>query len=180
MSKFKMITLCGSVKFKDEFKKIQGELTLKGYIVLSRVFSDFKSNETLDLDTVKMLSSMHYEKIKMSKEIFVINKDDYIDEDTLKHINFAKKYNKIISYLNPIKTNESSLSEEITDAQKYAIDIIERYYDIYDAYDGNFKFEGKTKEEAREFISKYYDEAKREMRWQQDVTHALVDPWGNS
>ena len=32
---YKVITLCGSTKFKDEFFKAQKELTLKGNIVIS-------------------------------------------------------------------------------------------------------------------------------------------------
>ena len=31
--KYKIVTLCGSTRFKDEFLKVQKELTLKGYIV---------------------------------------------------------------------------------------------------------------------------------------------------
>lgn len=32
---YKIITLCGSTKFKDEFLKAQKDLTLKGNIVIS-------------------------------------------------------------------------------------------------------------------------------------------------
>ena len=32
---YKVVTLCGSTRFKDEFMKAQKELTLKGYIVIS-------------------------------------------------------------------------------------------------------------------------------------------------
>lgn len=32
---YKIITLCGSTKFKDEFLKVQKDLTLKGNIVIS-------------------------------------------------------------------------------------------------------------------------------------------------
>ena len=32
---YKIITLCGSTKFKDEFQMIQKKLTLDGYIVIS-------------------------------------------------------------------------------------------------------------------------------------------------
>ena len=35
VSKYKVITLCGSTRFKDEFIKVQKELTLKGNIVIS-------------------------------------------------------------------------------------------------------------------------------------------------
>ena len=32
---YKVITLCGSTRFKDEFMKVQKDLTLKGNIVIS-------------------------------------------------------------------------------------------------------------------------------------------------
>jgi len=35
VGKYKVVTLCGSTKFKDQFMKAQKELTLKGYIVIS-------------------------------------------------------------------------------------------------------------------------------------------------
>lgn len=38
--KYKIVTLCGSTRFKDEFLKVQKELTLKGYIVNSVGLSD--------------------------------------------------------------------------------------------------------------------------------------------
>ena len=34
-SKYKVVTLCGSTKFKKEFMEVQKELTLKGNIVIS-------------------------------------------------------------------------------------------------------------------------------------------------
>lgn len=35
VGKYKVITLCGSTRFKDDFIKVQKELTLKGNIVIS-------------------------------------------------------------------------------------------------------------------------------------------------
>ena len=32
---FKIVTLCGSIRFKDDFIKAQNELTLQGNIVIS-------------------------------------------------------------------------------------------------------------------------------------------------
>lgn len=48
---------------------------------------------------------------------------------------------------------------DITKKQWYAIGVIEKYYSPYE----DLKFEGNTREEATEFISKYYDEAKKGM-----------------
>ena len=35
VGKYKVVTLCGSTRFRDEFMKAQKDLTLKGYIVIS-------------------------------------------------------------------------------------------------------------------------------------------------
>ena len=32
---YKIVTLCGSTRFKDQFQKVQKRLTLEGYIVIS-------------------------------------------------------------------------------------------------------------------------------------------------
>ena len=34
IGKYKIITLCGSTRFKDEFLKVQKQLTLEGNIVI--------------------------------------------------------------------------------------------------------------------------------------------------
>ena len=42
MSKYKIVTLVGSTKFKDDFIKVKEQLTLQGFIVLSLgVFSQY-------------------------------------------------------------------------------------------------------------------------------------------
>ena len=44
--KYKVITLCGSIKFKEEFLKIQEKLTLNGNIVLTpNFFQSIKKEE---------------------------------------------------------------------------------------------------------------------------------------
>ena len=103
MRKFKVITLCGSTKFKEEFIKIQNELTLKGIIVISLgVFS--KDNESIKLtkEDEEMLREMHKQKIIMSDEIFVINKNGYIGDNTANEIAFARQQGKLIKYLEPL------------------------------------------------------------------------------
>ena len=35
---YKVVTLCGSTRFKDQFMEIQQKLTLEGYIVISVAF----------------------------------------------------------------------------------------------------------------------------------------------
>ena len=71
MHEYKIITICGSIKFKDEFMKVQEKLTLDGNIVLTPNFFYNIKKENIDEKTKKMLDEMHKQKIDMSDEIGV-------------------------------------------------------------------------------------------------------------
>ena len=47
----------------------------------------------------KLLDDIHKRKIDMSDEIYVINKGGYIGESTRSEIEYAKKKNKIVNYM---------------------------------------------------------------------------------
>lgn len=104
---YKVITLCGSTRFKDEFMKAQKDLTLKGNIVISvGLFShsgDDEVWENMDEGTLtktkEMLVDMHKRKIDMADEIFVINVDGYIGDSTKSEIEYAIKTGKKVNYL---------------------------------------------------------------------------------
>lgn len=100
MKKYKVITLCGSTKFKDEFIKVQKDLTLKGNIVITvGLFGHSGDKEALNELTNEMLINMHRQRIDMADEIFVINKNGYIGENTLSEIEYARTKGKVIKYL---------------------------------------------------------------------------------
>ena len=97
---YKVITLCGSTKFIDEFLQVQKDLTLKGNIVISvGLFGHSGDNEVWTEGTKEMLDDMHKRKIDMADEIFVINVNGYIGESTKSEIEYALKTNKKINYL---------------------------------------------------------------------------------
>ena len=110
VGKYKVITLCGSTKFKEEFMKAQKDLTLKGNIVISvGLFGhsgDSEVWENMDEGTLtktkEMLDDMHKRKIDMADEIFVINVGGYIGESTKSEIKYAKNTGKKIHYLEEI------------------------------------------------------------------------------
>ena len=103
MHEYKIIALCGSIKFKDEFMKIQEKLTLDGNIVLTPNFFNNIKKEDIDEKTKKMLDEMHKQKIDMSDEIYVINVGRYIGESTKNEIEYAKAEGKKIDYLECIR-----------------------------------------------------------------------------
>lgn len=100
--KMKVITLCGSTKFKDEFVKANEELTLQGNIVISVGLFGHADNKyaTILTDEVKtMLDEIHKRKIDLSDGIFVINVGGYIGNSTKSEIEYAIKTGKTINYL---------------------------------------------------------------------------------
>ncbi len=105
--KYKVITLCGSTRFKDEFMRAQKQLTLAGNIVISvGLFGhsgDDEVWENMDEGTLtktkEMLDDMHKRKIDMADEIFVINPGGYIGESTASEISYARRTGKTVHYL---------------------------------------------------------------------------------
>ena len=107
IDKYKVITLCGSTRFKDEFMEAQKRLTLEGNIVISvGLFGhsgDSEVWENMDEGTLtktkEMLDDMHKRKIDMADEIFVINVGGYIGESTRSEIEYALQTGKGVRYL---------------------------------------------------------------------------------
>jgi hypothetical protein len=107
VGKYKVITLCGSIRFKDEFMGVQKRLTLERNIVISvGLFGhsgDSEVWEGMSEDTLTktkiMLDDMHKRKIDMADGIFVINVGGYIGESTRSEIEYAQKTGKTVRYL---------------------------------------------------------------------------------
>ena len=100
IGKYKVITLCGSTRFKDAFLEAQKQLTLKGNIVISvGLFGHSGDNEVWTEGTKEMLDDMHLRKIDMADEIYVINVDGYIGSSTQNEIEYAKRIGKGVRYL---------------------------------------------------------------------------------
>lgn len=109
---YKVITLCGSTKFKEQFTDVQKQLTLEGNIVLSPFIF---SNTSADKDDItpeqkQLLIDMQKCKIDMSDEIFVVNVDGYIGMDTETEIEYAKQNAKRIKYL--VKPAKESINKD--------------------------------------------------------------------
>ncbi len=100
VGKYKVITLCGSTRFKEAFLETQKRLTLEGNIVISvGLFGHSGDEEVWIPGTKEMLDDMHRAKIDMADEIFVINVDGYIGSSTQAEIEYALAAGKIVNYL---------------------------------------------------------------------------------
>jgi hypothetical protein len=99
---YKIVTLCGSTRFKEEFMEAQKLLTLEGNIVISvGLFGHSGDNDVWKPGVKDMLDDMHLRKIDLADEIFVINVGGYIGESTKREIAYAEKTGKKVKYLEP-------------------------------------------------------------------------------
>lgn len=100
VGKYRVITLCRSTRFKDEFLQQQKRLTLEGNIVISVGMFGHAGDQEVWADGVKdMLDDMHKRKIDMADEIFVINVGGYIGSSTKSEIAYAQSTGKLVRYL---------------------------------------------------------------------------------
>jgi hypothetical protein len=111
VGEYKIITLCGSTRFKDAFMEAQKRLTLEGNIVISvGLFGHSGDNEVWEnmnegtlTRTKEMLDDMHKRKIDMADETYVINVGGYIGSSTKSEIEYAKATGKPVRYLEEIQ-----------------------------------------------------------------------------
>ena len=99
---YKIVTLCGSTRFKEQFLEAQKRLTLEGSIVIRvGLFGHSGDDDVWKPGVKEMLDDMHLRKIDLADEIFVINVGGYIGESTKREIAYAEKTGKTVNYLEP-------------------------------------------------------------------------------
>lgn len=94
----KIITVCGSLKFKEEMIKIAVEMELQGNCVITPIYPTNSDKDIYTDEQIVILNEMHKEKIKLSDAILVVNVNGYIGSSTRSEIEFAKGLNKEIIY----------------------------------------------------------------------------------
>ena len=100
MQNYKVVTLCGSTRFKEQFMETQKRLTLDGCIVISvGLFGHSGDDDVWKPGVKEMLDDMHLRKIDMADEIFVISVGGYIGESTKREIAYAEQKGKKVNYL---------------------------------------------------------------------------------
>ncbi len=100
VGRYKVITLCGSTRFKDAFMEAQKRLTLEGNIVISvGLFGHSGDDEVWIEGTKEMLDDMHKRKIDMADEVLIINVGGYVGSSTRSEIEYAKAHGKPVHYL---------------------------------------------------------------------------------
>ena len=94
-----VITLCGSMRFRDEFERLNIELTLAGHVVLTP--TALCPSTELDVQARARLGRVHLQKVAMADEVIVVNLGVYVGESTRREIEHARSRGITVSFLEP-------------------------------------------------------------------------------
>lgn len=105
----RVVCLCGSTRFYDEFQQVNHDKTMVGEIVLTvGVYSHARTNaghsEMAELDPAakRALDELHKRKIDIADYVCVLNVGGYIGESTRSEIEYALAHDKPVEYLEPV------------------------------------------------------------------------------
>lgn len=101
----KIITVCGSYKFKKEMTEIAEKMTLKGNCMITPNDLTKTDKNAYTEDEILMIDKMHKEKIKLSDAILVVDVNGYIGNSTKSEIEYAKALNKEVLYYTNLINN---------------------------------------------------------------------------
>jgi hypothetical protein len=99
----KIVCLCGSTRFKQEFINANFRETMAGRIVLSVGLYSHADAEvyTPTADEKLALDELHKRKIDLADEVLVLNIGGYIGESTRSEIDYARAAGKPVRFLEP-------------------------------------------------------------------------------
>ncbi|WP_205857813.1 hypothetical protein [Phytoactinopolyspora endophytica] len=103
-SEAKVITPCGSTKFEAEFAEVNQQLTMGGCVVIS--LGMFSLPDLPDYDWIAdgadikgRLGAVHFQKIRMADEVYIVDPGGYVGESTRREIAYAESLDKPVRYL---------------------------------------------------------------------------------
>ncbi|MFJ9380385.1 hypothetical protein [Streptomyces sp. NPDC101455] len=102
----KIVVLCGSTRYWEQFQQANVYETAAGRIVLAPG-CNLKQPHPLWADPVQadrlktVLDDLHLRKIDMADDVLVVNPGGYIGDSTRREINYARTLGKPIRYTHP-------------------------------------------------------------------------------
>jgi hypothetical protein len=111
----KIVCLCGSIRFYEEFQRQNYLETMAGNIVLSVGFyphsSEQMHGENIGITPEQKiaLDELHKRKIDLADEVLILNVNGYIGDSTESERQYALWTNKKVRYLEPIRSGISAI-----------------------------------------------------------------------
>lgn len=104
-----VVALCGSMRFRAEFQRVNRELVLKGAVVLAPDVFD-RIADVVDGELKSALDRGHRVKIALADRVVVVAPGGYVGESTAGEISYAVSIGKPVEYRDPtIQPDDTSL-----------------------------------------------------------------------
>ena len=94
-----VVGLFGSAKFKEDFLKIEKDLSFKGFLVLLPYFDGLENKDKYSKEQWESLMDQAFKRVEISDIIFIVNKNGYIGDHTRKEIDYAHSLHKEIQFM---------------------------------------------------------------------------------
>ena len=92
-----IVCICGSIRFVDEMRAANRELTLAGAIVVA----PGEAGEVVTPEQKTALDALHLRKIDLADRVLVVNPGGYVGESTSREIAYAQATGKPVSFTGP-------------------------------------------------------------------------------
>lgn len=93
-----IVCICGSMRFVEEMRGANRDLTLAGVIVVAPE----EVGEPITDEQKSVLDALHLRKIDLADRVLVVNPGGYIGESTSREIAYARAAGKPISFTDPV------------------------------------------------------------------------------
>jgi hypothetical protein len=104
-----VVFLCGSTRFVETFNEWRKKLTYEGKIVLAiEIVTTQAKKDYPSLETKKMLDELYLRMIDLADEVMILNVGGYIGESTKKELEYARKHNNTIKFLETTNITDNS------------------------------------------------------------------------
>jgi hypothetical protein len=93
-----IVCLCGSMRFAEEMRAANRDLTLAGVIVVA----PGEAGEPVTAEQKTALDALHLHKIDLADRVLVVNPGGYVGESTRREIAYALAAGKAVSFTTPV------------------------------------------------------------------------------
>ncbi|WP_249998415.1 hypothetical protein [Actinoplanes sp. M2I2] len=93
-----IVCICGSVRFRDEMRTANRDLTFAGVIVVA----PGEAEEPVTGEQKAALDALHLSKIDLADRVLVVNPGGYVGESTSREIAYARAAGKPVSFTDPV------------------------------------------------------------------------------
>lgn len=94
-----IVCLCGSLRFAEQMRAVNRDLTFAGVIVLAP--GEAGAGEAITPEQKAALDALHLRKIDLADRILVVNPGGYIGESTRREIAYAEAAGTPVAFTDP-------------------------------------------------------------------------------